>query len=136
MKSKQNQVLLFAIAMLIFSSCSDDNDNTQAFVGKWKIQSYEVFNCGNTALNTNVECGESGYCGEWEFTTDEKWIVTFFSTGAKINGTYTRHANTVDLYYAGVYVAHTISYSGDNLILTEESTETGLCAKRYIFVKI
>jgi hypothetical protein len=122
-----------------FISCGDDDETTSvSLVGKWQVESRELFDCPNASTNNLLVCSSSptaSDCGTWEFKTDGSYTVSEIGGGGY---TYQYEANPnsqVDFCYNNTCYPYLYSITGNKMIITEGDFTTS-CLHKWTFVKI
>jgi len=130
-------ILTFSIFL---SSCGGDDDKNESvsIVGKWQIQSRELFNCSSASLNGVLQCtanSTSTDCGTWEFKSDGNYAVVY--DGGGYTQQYKINSNsTMELCHLGDCYPYSYSLSGNKLTITEVDIGNGTCLHKWVFVKI
>jgi hypothetical protein len=135
-----NQIFTFvAVIMYTFLlSCGDDDEKSPvSIVGKWQVESRELFDCPDAATNNVLQCTASSSstdCGTWEFKTDGNYTVVY--SGGSYTQQYETNSNgQLDLCYNSTCTPFLYSINGNKLTITEGDFSTS-CLHKYILVKI
>ena len=142
MLASVKRLAIFSIMSLtIFPlSCGGDDDKNASvsIVGKWQIESRELFNCSNASLNGVLQCtanSTSTDCGTWEFKSDGNYTVAY--DGGSYSQQYNTNTNgTMELCNSGNCYPYSYSLSGSKLTITEPNTGSGNCLHKWVFVKL
>jgi hypothetical protein len=142
MNKLQRTCAVVALCGLIFSCGDDDKESgTVSIVGKWQIESRELFECPNTDLNDTEVCtagSTSTECGTWEFKTNGTYAVVY--TGGGYAQQYEANGNgTLELCSAGGdCLLATYNINSNKLTIIESNIPggTGACLHKWVFVKL
>jgi hypothetical protein len=132
--------LLVLCCTVTLLRCGDDDDDngSASIVGKWQVQSRELFDCPDEADNNTLQCttsSSSADCGTWEFKTDGNYTFTYNNGGGYTFQYETYEHGGLNLCSNGNCYPFVYSISGDKLVITEGDLGNA-CLHKWTLVKI
>jgi hypothetical protein len=139
---KPTKLLIQITFITVFVSslgCSDDDEkSTVSIVGKWQVESRELFDCPDAATNNVLTCSSSptaSDCGTWEFKSDGNYTVAEVGGGGYTYQYEAKQSGQLNLCYSGTCYPYLYAISGNKLTITEGDFTTS-CLHKWILIKI